>query len=158
MQSESMRKEKWDEDFWKRFSLVSDYFGPAVAPLQKKFGVGTKDLMFQVGVFLGEQAAKKMEGSTVEEMLESFVSTWNEYKLGRLQVVSRKPLELLISDCVICGQLQGTGEMYECALHEGFFHGALSAKVGKDVTLRQETNYEGTAGTWCRRLAADVDV
>ena len=40
----------------------------------------------------------------------------------------------------------------------GFFQGALGAKVGRAVDLRQQTNYEGEAGTWCRRLAADISV
>jgi len=48
--------------------------------------------------------------------------------------------------------------MYECAFHEGFFQGALSMITGKTVNLRQETNYEGEAGTWCRRLVADIRV
>jgi predicted hydrocarbon binding protein len=89
-------------------------------------------------------------------MLDVFVATWNEHGLGKLQVTSKSPLELLISDCSTCGQLPGTGEMYECALHEGFFQGALSAKSGKEIKLTQETNYEGTAGTWCRRLVAET--
>jgi predicted hydrocarbon binding protein len=48
--------------------------------------------------------------------------------------------------------------MFECAFHEGFFQGILSARLGKPVTVTQQTNYEGEAGTWCRRLAFDVSV
>jgi predicted hydrocarbon binding protein len=158
METERVRRARWEDDFWKEFSSVSDYFGPAIEPLQKKFGVGTKELMFQLGVLLGQKAAKQMDEANASEMLENFASVWNDYRLGRLEVLSKAPLEILISDCRICGQLQGTGEMYECALHEGFFQGALSTKLGKPVSFRQETNYEGTAGTWCRRLAADVDL
>jgi predicted hydrocarbon binding protein len=54
------------------------------------------------------------------------------------------------------GQLNGTGEMFECAFHEGFFQGALSTRMGKPVKVSQETNYAGDAGTRCRRLVADV--
>ena len=46
--------------------------------------------------------------------------------------------------------------MFECAFHEGFFQGALSTRMGKPVKVSQETNYAGDAGTWCRRLVADV--
>jgi predicted hydrocarbon binding protein len=158
VETERIRREGWEDDFWKEFSSVSDYFGEAIAPLQKKFGVGSKELMFQLGVLLGQNAAKQMEEASSAEMLDRFVSLWSEYRLGRLEVLSRAPLEILISDCRICGQLQGTGEMYECALHEGFFEGALSLKLGRPVTFKQDTNYEGAAGTWCRRLSSDVNV
>jgi predicted hydrocarbon binding protein len=158
METETARVKRWDEAFWKEFSTMSDYFGPAIEPLQRKFGVGTKELVFHVGVFLGQRAAITMEEATPVEMLDKMVSVWNEYNLGKLQVVSKDPLSILISDCRICGQLPGTGEMYECGLHEGFFQGALSAKLGRPVSFRQETNYEGTAGTWCRRLVADISL
>jgi len=46
--------------------------------------------------------------------------------------------------------------MYESAFHRGFFQGALSARLDKPVTIHQQTNYEGEAGTWCRKLAADI--
>jgi len=46
--------------------------------------------------------------------------------------------------------------MFESAFHEGFFQGALSARLGKLVKVSQETNYAGEAGTRCRRLAVDV--
>lgn len=158
METEEVRSRRWEAGFWKEFSTASDYFEPAIEPLQRKFGVGSKELMFHIGTFLGRKAAEKVEAETAGEMLEKFVSIWNEYNLGRLQVLSKAPLTLLISDCRICGQLPGTGEMYECAFHEGFFQGALSAKLGRQIAFRQETNYEGTAGTWCRRLVADVSL
>ena len=77
-------------------------------------------------------------------------------EIGSLSVGSRNPMIIQISNCTVCGQLNGTGEMFECAFHEGFFQGALSARLGKPVKVSQETNYAGDAGTWCRRLAVDV--
>ncbi len=89
-------------------------------------------------------------------MLDEFSRIWEEYKIGTLTLAAPDPLVLQVSNCTVCGQLQGTGEVYECAFHEGFFQGALSAKARKTVSLRQQTNNEGESGTWCRKLVADI--
>lgn len=137
---------------------MTDYFSPAIKPLQEYLGVGSKEMMFQVGLFLGQRAADMEPSPSAEEMLKNLVNVWERHELGHLELASLDPVTLVITDCRICGQLPGTGDMYECAFHEGFFQGALSTKLKKSVELKQETNYEGAAGTWCRRLVADLSL
>lgn len=112
--------------------------------------------MHEFGEQVGPDAATKMADLTINQMLDEFSRIWEDYKIGTLSVERRDPLVLQVSNCTVCGQLQGTGEMYECAFHEGFFQGALSAKAGKPVSLCQQTNNEGESGTWCRKLVADI--
>lgn len=147
-----------DEQFWKDLSSMTDYFSPAVSALQEYLGVGSKEIMFYLGEFLGEKAGRLDPESSTLAMLDEFVAVWSKYGIGTLRVESTDPLTLVLSDCRICGQLPGTGDLYECVLHEGFFQGALSVKLGKPVEFRQEASYEGTSGTWCRRLVADIKV
>ena len=158
MASKAVEKQRDEEYFWREFPAMADYFSPGIVPLLNYLGVSSKQVMHEFGEQVGKNAATKMAHLTLPEMLDEFSRIWDSYKIGRLSVESRDPLVIQISNCSVCGQLQGTGEMYECAFHEGFFQGALSARLGRPVTLHQDTNYEGEAGTWCRRLAADVSV
>jgi predicted hydrocarbon binding protein len=158
MASKAVETRKNEESFWREFPTMADYFSPGIVPLLGYTGLSTKKVMHELGVLVGRSAAAKTAHLTTDQMLEEFAKVWEKYNIGRLSVEGRDPLVLQISNCTVCGQLQGTGEMYECAFHEGFFQGALSARLGKQVSMHQQTNYEGDAGTWCRRLAAEVSV
>ena len=156
MASKALETQRTDESFWKQFPTMTDYFAPGILPLAKYLGLSSKQLMHELGEQIGRDAAAKLSHLTVEQMIDEFANVWQEYRIGSLTVESRDPLVLQISNCTVCGQLPGTGEMFECAFHEGFFQGALATKLGKQVTVRQTTNYEGDAGTWCRRLVAEI--
>ena len=147
-----------DDSFWREYPAMVQYFSPGIVPLLRYLGLSSKEVMRGFGEQVGRTAASKMNNLSLAEMLDELARVWQEYGIGDLRVESRDPLVLQISNCTVCGQLQGTGDMYECAFHEGFFQGALSLLTGKKVNLRQETNYEGEAGTWCRRLVADISV
>lgn len=144
--------------FWREYPTMVGYFSPSIVPLLRYLGLGSKELMRDLGVQIGRRAASRMADLSLEGMLDELSRVWQAYRIGGLSIESTDPLVLQISNCAVCGQLQGTGDMYECAFHEGFFQGVLSAKVGRAVKVSQETNYEGEAGTWCRRLAADVSL
>ena len=144
------------KDFWKDFLTMADYFNHAIAPVQKHFGLSSSDLFYSLGFNLGHKVAEKYEDVTLKEMMLDLSRLWEELRIGNLSITREDPLELVISDCTICGQLPGSGEMYDCAFHEGFFKGALSGKSQKEVKLHQITNFEGAAGTWCRRYISDV--
>ena len=156
MASEAMETRREDGSFWRDFPAMADYFGPAIVPLLKYLGLDSRAVVHDFGEQLGRKAGSKMANLSLDQMLDEFSRVWQKYRIGSLTVEGRDPLVLQISNCTVCGQLQGTGEMFECAFHEGFFQGALGARLGKQVAVRQETNYEGEAGTWCRRLAVDV--
>jgi predicted hydrocarbon binding protein len=147
-----------DSRFWREFPSMVDYFSPGILPLLRYLGLSSKDVMHEFGELVGRDAAVRMAKLSLDQMLAEFGRIWQEYEIGGLTLESRDPLVLQISNCTVCGHLQGTGDMFECAFHEGFFQGALGAKMGRQVNVRQETNYEGEAGTWCRRLVADVSV
>jgi predicted hydrocarbon binding protein len=149
---------QWEDTFWNNLSSLTDYFTPSISPIQKYLGVTSKELMYELGSILGARAAEQIRASTALEMLQKLEDVWVEHDIGTLQVVTTDPLVLMISDCRTCGQLPGTGHMFDCAFHEGFFHGALSSKLGKTVSFRQDTNYEGAAGTWCRILVSDTEL
>lgn len=155
MASKAIEADSEEGSFWRGFPAMADYFAPGITPLLNYLGLDSKQVMHEFGEQVGRNAASKMANLSVDQMLGEFSRVWQEYKIGSLAVENRDPLVLQISNCTVCGQLQGTGEMFECAFHEGFFQGALSAHLGKPVTVRQETNYEGEAGTWCRRLMVE---
>lgn len=133
-----------------------DYFAPGINPLLNYLELDSKQVMHQFGEQVGRHAAAKMSKLSLDQLLAEFSRVWQEYEIGTLIVESRDPLVLQISNCTVCGQLQGTGEMFECAFHEGFFQGAIGANLGRRVSVQQTTNYEGDAGTWCRRLSVEA--
>jgi predicted hydrocarbon binding protein len=153
MASKAIEPERREQSFWRQFPAMADYFAPGIVPLQDYLGLDSKQVMHEFGERVGRNAAAKMSGLTTDRMLEELASVRQRYDIGTLTIQSRDPMVLQISNCTVCGQLQGTGEMFECAFQEGFSQGALSESLGKPVKVRQETNYEGDAGTWCRRLA-----
>ena len=153
-----LETDRKDEGFWREFPAMADYFSPGIVPLLKYLDLNSKQVMHEFGEYVGRNAAAKMAHMSAVQMLGEFERIWDDYEIGKLSIENREPLVIQISNCPVCGQLQGTGEMFECAFHEGFFQGALSGKLGKPVALRQHTNFEGEAGTWCRRLVADVSV
>ena len=158
MASKAAGVRETDTQFWKDFPAMVDYFSPAIQPLLDYLGLSSKQVMHEMGEMVGRGAAERLSRMTPKQMLEEFAKVWERYQIGTLSVEKTDPLVLQLSDCRVCGQMQGTGGLYECAFHEGFFQGALSGKLGRPVTLRQETNFAGEAGTWCRRLTADASL
>ena len=156
MASKAVETEGRDESFWREFPAMTDYFAPGIVPLLKYLGLDSKEVMHEFGEQVGRKAAAKTADLSLDQMLDEFARVWQGYKIGTLTVESRNPMVIQITNCTVCGQLDGTGEMFECAFHEGFFQGALSARLGKAVKVSQKTNYAGDAGTWCRRLSVDV--
>ena len=155
METETERR---DDSFWRDYPAMVQYFSPGIVPLLRYLGLGSKGVLHAFGEQVGRAAAAKMSDLSLSEMLDELAGVWQKNGMGTLSVESRNPLVLQISNCAVCGQLQGTGDMYECAFHEGFFQGALSMMAGKTVNLHQETNFEGEAGTWCRRLVVDLSL
>jgi predicted hydrocarbon binding protein len=154
--SKAVEMERRDESFWREFPAMTDYFAPGIVPLLKYLGLDSKKVMHEFGEQIGREAASKTAHLSLDQMLDEFARVWQSYKIGTLTVEGRNPMVIQISNCTVCGQLEGTGEMFECAFHEGFFQGALGARTGKPVKVSQETNYAGEAGTWCRRLVVDM--
>jgi predicted hydrocarbon binding protein len=142
------------QEFWKDFVTMTDYFSHAILPIQAEFEVSSQDLFYSLGQLLGEKAAQEYHELGMKETLVELQKLWHKREIGRLEIENANPIEPAIYDCTICGQLPGTGGMYDCAFHEGFFTSVLSRKLNKKVELRQVTNFEGSAGTWCRRYTA----
>jgi predicted hydrocarbon binding protein len=142
--------------FWKDFPAATDYFSPAIKALQGYLGFGSKDILYSLGEMMGRKVVEKLGDMNLTEVLSELSRLWVTMDIGHLKVVSRDPLTLEVSNCMICGQLAGTGGMYECAFHEGFFHGVFTSCLRKEVQVHQDTNFEGEAGTWCRRFVSDI--
>jgi len=147
-----------ETQFWRDFPSMVDYFAHSVTTLQNYVGMNSKEVMFHLGQVFGNKVGEKLESLSFEELLSELSRIWEKFEIGVLTVNSGKQLVITISNCTVCGQLAGTGGMFECAFHEGFFQSLLSTKLHGPVKLRQDTNYEGAAGTWCRRYVADIPV
>lgn len=156
-QDRQMDEGFWHQ-FWRDFPAAADYFSPAVLAMQRYFGVGSKEILRSIGEAFGKKAAEKFEGMEIKDIVSELSGMWQKMEVGRLDVVGNDPLTLMVSDCMICGQLAGTGGMFECAFHEGFLQSVLNNSLGKKVELHQEANFEGQAGTWCRRFVTDAKI
>jgi predicted hydrocarbon binding protein len=139
------------ELLWKDFIALADFFSPAIRRMQQYAGVESREILYTLGTIFGRRVAERSAARNLDELLAELSRAWEEYEIGRLQVERREPLTLTIYNCTICGQVAGTGEIFDCPFHEGFFDGVLSTYLGRDVKVIQETNFKGEAGTWCRR-------
>ena len=128
---------KNEESFWREYPVMADYFAPGITPLLKYLGLNSKQVMHEFGEQIGRAAGSRLAHLSFDEMLAELSRIWQDYKIGSLSVGSRDPLVLQISNCTVCGQLQGTGEMFECAFHECFFQGELEVRLGRPVTVMQ---------------------
>ncbi len=146
------------EFFRKNFSSLADYFSPAIKSLQEYLGMDSKEILYQLGIIFGEKMGKYYESMEPRRILEDLPRLWEKMETGVLVIEKSDPVTILVSDCRVCGQLPGTGGMYHCAFHEGFFKGLLATRFGVNVKVSQQTNFEGIAGTWCRRFVADAKV
>ena len=144
IQDREMDETFWHK-FWRDFPAAADYFSPAVVGLQQYLGVGSKEILYSLGEMFGRKVAEKFSDLDVEGTISELSSLWERMDIGRLEIVSRNPLTLMVYNCVICGQLAGTGAMYECGFHEGFFQSVISNSLMKKVNLHQDTNFEGEA-------------
>ena len=156
MASKALEPESRDESFRREFPTMAEYFAPGTVPLLKYLELDSKRVMHEFGEQLGRRAAAKTSDLSLDEVLDEFAMVRQSYEIGTLAVESRDPLVIQLSNCTVCGQLEGTGDMLECAFHEGFFQGVLGARLGKTVKAGQETNFAEDAGTWCRRLVLEV--
>lgn len=128
-----------------------DYFSPAITKIQQYAGVDTRTILRSIGRLLGEKVASMTPSSTLENFMKELSRLWKDWKIGRLSIESVVPLVFYTNDCVVCGQLSETGDIFRCTFHEGFFEAAISSKIGRQVKIRQETALRGGAGTWSRR-------
>jgi hypothetical protein len=149
--------EESDTAFWREFAPMADYFSPAITSMQRYLGLKTKDAFYSLGQDFGRKAAERFASQSVGQTLAELARAWQVHGIGKLDVETMEPLALTIHDCAVCGQLPSTGDMFNCAFHEGFFQALLSAKLGRKARIRQETNSAGAAGTWCRRFVLDTE-
>lgn len=134
------------------------FFSPAVNPLQREFGISSKDLLRRLGEEMGRQVSESIHLSDLQDVFNHLSEVWQRLVLGRLEIVSRDPLTIRISDCSICGQIPGLGRVFECSFHEGFFRGLLSHRLKREVKVWQEAGIAGESGTWTRILKTDASL
>ena len=132
------------------------FFSHAITPLQRHFGIGSRELLRRLGEEFGSRVAEQYAEADVEMMLSELSVLWKKLEIGTLEIESRKPLTLLIRDCSICGQIPEIGKLFKCTFHEGFIEGLLRRKLGREVHVEQRGEYAGTAGMWTRRYITDV--
>ncbi len=134
------------------------FFSPAINPLQREFGISSKDLLRRLGEEMGRQVSESIHLSDLQDVFNHLSEVWQRLVLGRLEIVSRDPLTIRISDCSICGQIPGLGRVFECSFHEGFFRGLLSHRLKREVKVWQEAGIAGESGTWTRILKTDASL
>ncbi|GBC70029.1 hypothetical protein HRbin01_01736 [archaeon HR01] len=146
------------EKFWRDIVGAVAFFSPAVNPIQKEFGISSKELMRRLGVEMGRKASESIKAENLRAVFSHLSDVWRRLVLGRLEVISETPLVIRISDCTICGQIPELGRLFECSFHEGFFAGLLSHRLGRNVKVWQEGEMSGESGTWTRVYRFDASI
>lgn len=147
-----------EKGFWRDVVSTIAFFSPAVNSLQREFGISSKDLLRRLGEEMGRRASESINLANLQDVFNYLSEVWQRRVLGRLEILSRDPLTIMISDCSICGQLPGLGSVFECSFHEGFFKGLLSHRLKREVKVWQEVGVAGASGTWTRILKTDASL
>ncbi|MEM0350133.1 MAG: hypothetical protein QXE96_01755 [Candidatus Caldarchaeum sp.] len=145
-----------DKGFWRDFASTAAFFSPAVSPLQREFGVSSKDLMRKIGEEFGRKASESIPEKELLASLNHLSEVWRKHSVGRLEVITEETLTIRISDCIICGQIPELGKFFECSFHEGFLNGFLSHRLKTPVKVWQERGEPGQGGTWTRTFKTDI--
>ncbi|MEO2117771.1 MAG: V4R domain-containing protein [Methanocaldococcus sp.] len=108
--------------------------------LERYLGRGAHGVIYDCGRELGHAVNPK----TVEDV----VRFCEEYKIGRVEIVNKEPLQIRVYECISCSGLPEVGETL-CWFEGGFIAGCLEKILNKKVRVK-ETHCAGLGDDFCQ--------
>ena len=75
---------------------------------------------------------KKLGESLNPKSIEDVVRFCEEYKIGKVEIVNKEPLQIRVYECISCSGLPNVGETL-CWFEGGFIAGCLEKILNKKV-------------------------
>lgn len=113
-------------------------------------GINIDPVLFAAGQALGRRLAPSFAGKTMAELLPALANFWESHALGRFEVVSTAPLELVVYDCFECIDLPYLGRP-ACAFDQGLLAAVFEDHFGRGILVDETACYAMGSGH-CRFL------
>ena len=111
-------------------------------------GINVDPILHAAGASLGRGLARAFAGQTTEELLGELAAFWSRHALGRVEVASTDPLELVVYDCFECVDLPQLGRP-ACAFDRGVLTAVFEAHYGETPVVEETACYAMGSGL-CR--------
>ncbi|XRP96177.1 V4R domain-containing protein [Methanocaldococcus sp. 16A] len=108
--------------------------------LERYLGRGAHGVIYDCGRELG----KSLNPSSIEDV----VKFCEEYKIGKVEIVNKNPLQIRVCECISCSGLPEVGETL-CWFEGGFIAGCLEKILNKKVRVN-ETHCAGLGNNFCQ--------
>ncbi|MFX1518818.1 MAG: V4R domain-containing protein [Promethearchaeota archaeon] len=105
-------------------------------------------ILKEVGKTIGQEIAKTLTIENLDDLLNTLSNFWETHKLGHLQVVSKAPITLLVTDCYECSGMPNVGKCL-CAQDEGILEAIFESKFKKSCKVEEEECH-GTGHPHCK--------
>lgn len=111
-------------------------------------GINIDPILHAAGAALGRGLGRTFADLATEELLEELRAFWDRNGLGRLEVASTAPFELVVYDCFECVDLPYLGRP-ACAFDRGLLTAVFEAHFG-EAPLVEETACYAMGSGHCR--------
>ena len=102
----------------------------------------------EIGKTIGEEVAKTFTSKNLDGLLNDLSNFWETHKLGHLEVVSKTPITLVVTECYECSGFPNVGKCL-CAQDEGIIETIFEAKFNKSCKV-EESECHGTGHPHCK--------
>ncbi|XRO75052.1 DUF2507 domain-containing protein [Methanocaldococcus sp. 28A] len=108
--------------------------------LERFLGREANGIIYECGKELG----KSLNHSSIDDMIKFY----DEYKLGKMEIVNKNPLQIRVYECISCSGLPKVGKPL-CWFEGGFIAGCLEKILNKKVRAT-ETHCVGLGDDFCQ--------
>ncbi|WP_457613442.1 V4R domain-containing protein [Methanocaldococcus sp.] len=108
--------------------------------LEKYLGRGAHGVIYECGRELGQSLNPKS--------IDDIIKFCEEYKIGKIEVVNKNPIQIRVYECISCSGLPEVGETL-CWFEGGFIAGCLEKILNKKVRAK-ETHCAGLGDDFCQ--------
>lgn len=108
--------------------------------LERYMGRGANGIIYHAGKELG----KSLNPKTIDDI----VKFCEDYKIGKIEIVSEDPLQIRVDECISCSGLPECNESL-CWFEGGFIAGCLEKVFNKSIQAK-ETHCAGLGDDFCQ--------
>jgi predicted hydrocarbon binding protein len=120
----------------------------SVKNILSRFGLDASPSLSLLGGLIGEAISKRLISNDLEGVIGEVTSFWRRHKLGRIEVIEKDPLTLLVHERYHLKGLPETGTTL-CVFDEAIIKSVLELKLGVSCLVK-ETECHGTGHDHCK--------
>lgn len=118
-------------------------------------GITIDPLLYAAGQGLGSGLGRAFVGLSTRDLLAALAGFWEQHALGRLEVASTDPLEIVVYDCFECVDLPYLGRP-ACAFDRGLLTAVFETHYDGEILVSETACYAMGSGH-CRFVIESAD-